>query len=161
MRVVSYEILIRAPAHTVYHHLTDPAALLTWIAASAESDPVVGGPIRWTLPNQATMRGRYVELRPPHRLVFSYGWEDDLMGVPPESTLVEIDLRTHPDGTLLTLTHRLLPDPAAEQHRHGWDYFLHRLATRLAYLPPTSDTSSAGASGGSGGSRCGGKTYRL
>jgi uncharacterized protein YndB with AHSA1/START domain len=131
VRVVSYQILIHAPAHTVYHHLTDPAALLTWIADSAESDPVVGGRIRWRFANRATMLGRYVELRPPRRLVFSYGWEDDLMGVPPESTLVEIDLRPHPEGTLLILTHRLLPDPAAEQHRHGWDHFLQLLERRV------------------------------
>ena len=76
------------------------------------------------------MHGRYLDLQPPRRLVFSYGWEDDLMGVPPESTLVEIDLRTHPDGTMLTLTHRLLPDQAAEQHWLGWDHFLRRLAAQ-------------------------------
>jgi uncharacterized protein YndB with AHSA1/START domain len=131
MRIVRYEILIHAPAQTVYHHLTDPVALLTWIAASAESEPIAGGRIRWTLPNGATMHGRYLDLQPPRRLVFSYGWEDDLMGVPPESTLVEIDLRTHPDGTMLTLTHRLLPDQAAEQHWLGWDHFLRRLAAQL------------------------------
>jgi uncharacterized protein YndB with AHSA1/START domain len=131
MRVVSYELVIHAAAETVYHHLTDPAALLTWMADSAESEPVANGRIRWTLPNNATMLGRYLELQPPHRLVFSYGWEHDLMGVPPESTVVEIELRAHPEGTLLTLTHRLLPDMAAEQHRHGWDYFLQRLATEL------------------------------
>lgn len=132
MRVVHYEIVIRAPAQTVYDHLTDPAALLTWMAVSAESEPVEGGRIRWTLPNGATMLGRYIDLQPPHRLVFSYGWEGDLMGVPPESTRVEIDLRIHPNGTLLILTHRLLPDVAAEQHRYGWDYFLRRLAALLA-----------------------------
>jgi uncharacterized protein YndB with AHSA1/START domain len=132
MRVVTYEILIHAPAQTVYHHLTDPAALLTWIAERAVSEPVVGGGIRWTFANRATMRGRYIELQPPHRLVFSYGWEGDLMGVPPESTVVEIDLRIHPEGTLLCLTHRLLRDSAAEQHRYGWDHFLGLLAARLA-----------------------------
>jgi uncharacterized protein YndB with AHSA1/START domain len=36
--------------------------------------------------------GRFVELVPHRRLVFTYGWEDGLMGVPPESTTVEIDL---------------------------------------------------------------------
>lgn len=132
MRVVSYQILIHAPAETVYHHLTDPAALLTWIAASAESEPVAGGGIRWTLPNGATMRGRYLDLQPPHRLIFSYGWENDLMGVPPESTIVEIDLDPHAQGTMLSLSHRLLPVTATEQHKQGWDYFLRRLAGQLA-----------------------------
>jgi uncharacterized protein YndB with AHSA1/START domain len=131
MRVVSYGIVIRASAQTVYDHLTDPAALVTWMADSAESEPVAGGGIRWTLANGATMSGRYLDVAAPHRLVFSYGWEGDLMGVPPESSRVEIDLRTHPEGTLLVLTHRLLPDEAAEQHRYGWDHFLRRLAAHL------------------------------
>jgi uncharacterized protein YndB with AHSA1/START domain len=132
MRVVSYEILVHASADIVYQYFTDPDALLSWMAESAESELIPGGGLRWTLANGATMRGRYVELQPPHRLVFTYGWEGDLMGVPPESTLVEIDLRTHSDGTLLSLTHRLLPDEAAEQHRYGWDHFLRRLVAALA-----------------------------
>jgi hypothetical protein len=37
-----------------------------------------------------------------------------------------------PEGTLLCLTDRLLPESAAEQHRYGWDHFLHVLADRLA-----------------------------
>jgi hypothetical protein len=32
---------------------------------------------------------------------------------------------------MLTLTHRLLPDQAAEQHWLGWDHFLRRLAAQL------------------------------
>jgi uncharacterized protein YndB with AHSA1/START domain len=132
MRLVNYEIDLRAEPSAVYHHLTDPAALLTWIAIDAVSEPAVGGQVRWVLPNGATMAGRYLELQPPHRLVFSYGWEGDLMGVPPESTVVEIDLRPTPEGCRLLLSHRLLPDDAAELHRHGWDHFLQQLAARWA-----------------------------
>jgi uncharacterized protein YndB with AHSA1/START domain len=40
------------------------------------------------------MRGVYVELRPLHRLVFSFGWENSAPGEPlaPGSTIVEVDL---------------------------------------------------------------------
>ena len=130
MRLVDYEIDLRAEMAVVYHHLTDAAALLTWIATDAVSEPAVGGQVRWVLPNGATMAGRYLELQPPRRLVFSYGWEGDLMGVPPESTVVEIDLEPIQDGCRLILRHRLLPDDAADLHRQGWDYFLRRLAAR-------------------------------
>lgn len=132
MRLVHYEIVLRAPAEVVFRHLTDPAALLTWIAAEADSEPVAGGRVRWRLPDGSTMSGRYVEVTPPRRLVFSYGWEGDLMGVPPGSTRVEIELHPHPDGTRLTLVHRLLPGPAAQRHREGWDHFLRKLAALLA-----------------------------
>ena len=46
MRVVSYEILVHAPADTVYQYLTDPDALLSWMAESAESEPIPGGGLR-------------------------------------------------------------------------------------------------------------------
>jgi uncharacterized protein YndB with AHSA1/START domain len=131
VRIVRHEILIHAPADVVFAHLTDPAALLTWIAESAESDPVPGGGIRWTFADGSVMRGRYVTVEPPSRLVFRYGWDGGLMGVPPESTVVEIDLAARADGTLLTLTHRALPDEAAEQHSGGWEFFLRRLAVLL------------------------------
>ena len=42
-RLVNYEIDLRAEMAVVYHHLTDPAALLTWIAVEAVSEAAVGG----------------------------------------------------------------------------------------------------------------------
>ncbi|MFN0089886.1 MAG: SRPBCC domain-containing protein [Acidimicrobiales bacterium] len=124
---------MEADPEVVYRHLVDPAELAEWIAlGGALSDPVEGGALRWSFANGAVMSGRYLELDPPRRIVFTYGWEDDLRGVPPGATIVEIDLEPHPRGTRLRLTHRLLPDHAAEDHRLGWDHFLAVLAHRLA-----------------------------
>jgi uncharacterized protein YndB with AHSA1/START domain len=77
------------------------------------------------------MIGRFVELDPPHRLQFTYGWKDDLMGVPPESTIVQIVLTATDAGTRLELTHLDLPPEHADEHRNGWDHFLTELATLL------------------------------
>ncbi|MGH3369731.1 MAG: hypothetical protein ACRDPR_07000 [Nocardioidaceae bacterium] len=56
---------------------------------------------------------------------------DDLMGVPPESTWVDIDLDE--DGrTTLHLVHRDLPPDSAELHHDGWDHFLTPFARRLS-----------------------------
>ena len=52
------------------------------------------------------------------------------MGVPPESTVVEIDLHPTLDGCRLVLRHLLLPEDVADLHRHGWDHFLRQLAAR-------------------------------
>ncbi len=46
-------------------------------------------------PSGATVIGRFVELIPHRRVVFTYGWEDGRMGVAPGSTTVEIDLVEH------------------------------------------------------------------
>jgi uncharacterized protein YndB with AHSA1/START domain len=73
------------------------------------------------------MRGHFVELDPPRRLVFTYGWDGDLMGLPPGSSTVEIDLEERPSGTTLRLSHREIPPDVVEEHRRGWIYFLARL----------------------------------
>ena len=52
---------------------------------------------------------RDLELAPYRRVVFTYGWEDGRMGVPPESTTVEIELDGHDGQTTLRLTHHGLP----------------------------------------------------
>jgi len=127
-----HEVVIDAPAAIVYRHLTTAAGLLCWIAAEAQADPTPGGELRWTHHNGATMLGRYVEVVPDQRIVFRYGWEGDLMGVPPESTLVEIDLTEHHGRTTVVLHHHGLPDTAVDDHRHGWQHFLSELAAVVA-----------------------------
>jgi hypothetical protein len=46
------------------------------------------------------------------------------MGVPPESTTVEVDLLEHNGETTLRLVHRGLPPETVEDHERGWAYFL-------------------------------------
>jgi hypothetical protein len=46
------------------------------------------------------------------------------MGVPPESTTVEIDLVEHGGETTVRLVHHGLPPDAVEPHEQGWTYFL-------------------------------------
>jgi uncharacterized protein YndB with AHSA1/START domain len=124
---LDYEIPIAASADVVYRLLTTVDGLKRWIAADAVVEPEPGGELRWTHDNGATMIGRFVELDPPRRLVFTYGWQGDLMGLAPESSTVEIDLEEQSGGTLLRLSHRGIPPDVVEEHRRGWIYFLARL----------------------------------
>lgn len=128
MSLFETTITIDAPASVVYWHLTEAEGLLRWIAADAVAEPVPQGAIRWTHHNGATMVGRFVELVPNERIVFRYGWHDNLMGVPPESTLVEITLREHDGRTTLKLVHEQLPPSALDKHGAGWNHFLAALA---------------------------------
>jgi uncharacterized protein YndB with AHSA1/START domain len=131
MRLASHEVTIDAPASVVWEHLTSAAGLVRWVGPEAVADPVPGGELRWTHPNGATVIGRFVELVPFRRVVFTYGWEDGRMGVPPESTTVEIDLAEVDGVTTLRLVHRGLPPAAVEPHEHGWAYFLGQLRAAL------------------------------
>ena len=127
MRLGSYELRIAAPAAVVWELLTTAEGLVRWVGPEASVEPVSGGALRWTHPDGSTVVGRFVELVPHRRLVFTYGWEDGRMGVPPESTAVEIELSEAGGETTLRLVHRGLPPEAVEPHEHGWRYFLGEL----------------------------------
>jgi uncharacterized protein YndB with AHSA1/START domain len=132
-RLAEHRIVLDAPASEVYRLLTTVEGLLRWIAVDAIVDPVPGGRLQWTHENGATMVGRFLALDPPRRLVIAYGWRDDLMGVPPESTTVEIELEEHEGRTTLTLVHRGIPPGVVTDHQRGWVYFLGRLRKASAH----------------------------
>ena len=127
VRLAQHEVVINAPVTEVYRQLSTVEGLLRWIAVDAVSEPEPGGRLQWTHENGATMVGRFLELDPPRRLVIAYGWKDDLMGVPPESTIVEIDLIEQDGRTTLKLLHKSLPLDVVADHLRGWIYFLARL----------------------------------
>ena len=131
MRLASHQVTIAAPVEVVWAHLTTAEGLVRWVGPAATADPAPGGVLRWTHPNGATVVGRFVELVPHRRLVFTYGWEDGLMGVPPESTTVEIDLVEQDGATTLRLVHHGLPPEVVKDHEHGWAYFLNELRAVL------------------------------
>jgi uncharacterized protein YndB with AHSA1/START domain len=127
VRLASYELTIAAPAEVVWRLLTTADGLVRWVGPEAAADPVPGGDLRWVHPDGATVIGRFVELVPHRRLVFTYGWEDGRLGVPAGSTTVEIELSESDGITTLRLTQRGLPPGAVDDHEHGWAYFLGRL----------------------------------
>jgi uncharacterized protein YndB with AHSA1/START domain len=132
VRLVEHHIVLDAPASEVYRHLTTVEGLLRWMAVDAIAEPVPGGRLQWTHQNGATMVGRFLEVDPPRRLVIAYGWRDDLMGVPPESTTVEIELHERDGRTTLSLVQRGLPPGVVDDHQRGWGFFTERLQESLA-----------------------------
>jgi uncharacterized protein YndB with AHSA1/START domain len=116
--------VIAAPATRVWELLTTAEGLARWVGPEATADAVPGGELRWTHPDGATVVGRFVELMPHRRVVFTYGWADGRMGVGPESTTVEIDLAEENGVTTVTLVHRGLAPGAVPDHERGWTHFL-------------------------------------
>jgi uncharacterized protein YndB with AHSA1/START domain len=139
--VVRREISISAKPETVWQFLVDPEKATRWMGLSATLDPRPGGEYRVeVLPGQVT-RGEFVELDPPRRLVWSWGWEPGAASVVgPGSTTVEVELTPDGEGTTLRFTHRDLPSAdAAESHAHGWDHYLERLVVAAAGGDPGRD----------------------
>lgn len=125
---VRREVQIAAPPATVFAFLTDPEKILRWIGTDATVEPRLGGLYLVNVTGQSTAEGRFTEVIPVHRLAYSFGWRER-DGMPPESTMIEIDLIEREGGTLLRLTHSGLPTPAeCAGHEEGWTHYLARLA---------------------------------
>jgi uncharacterized protein YndB with AHSA1/START domain len=137
--ILTQVLTIRAPARIVYELLTDSDSFAEWMALEASLEPWPDGSVRWRHANGDVCRGRFVELVPNERVVFTYGWERTDVGIPPGSTTVEINL-TEADGvTTVRLTHRGLSAPAADAHAIGWGHYLGRLRVRAEGGDPGPD----------------------
>jgi uncharacterized protein YndB with AHSA1/START domain len=130
---------IAASPATVFSFFTSPERWLRWQGVEAVVEPWPGGVFRMNVRGDGFAAGRFTEVVPGKRLVFTWGWEAADRGVPPGSTTVEIDLVPDGDGTVLRLVHRDLPGPALEAHRWGWDHYTARLASAAAGGDPGPD----------------------
>ena len=133
---VERTISIAARPETVWEFLVDPEKATRWMGTSATIEARPGGEYRCEVLPGHIARGQYVELDPPRRLVFTWGWEkgggDDAV-VSPGSSTIEIELTPEGDGTRLRFVHRGLPTPeSAESHAHSWDHYLARLEVAAA-----------------------------
>ena len=138
-RLVEREVFVRAARPDVFAMFVDPAKLVTWLGISAGLDPEPGGLFRFEITAGEFCSGRYVEVEPPRRVAFTWGWEGDEIPIAPGSTLVEVELTEADGGTLVRLTHSRLPDAFAELHADGWRQFLARLAAVLEERDPGPD----------------------
>jgi len=128
--VVRREIQIAAPAATVFAFLTDPEKIVNWMGAEATTEVHPGGLylLKGIGDRSHVARGAFREVVPVHRLAYSFGWEDGMEGVPPGSSLVEIDLIDRDGGTLLRMTHSGFSTEAqCASHAKGWAHYLGRL----------------------------------
>ena len=118
---------IAAPPHVVYAYLTESSKWTRWQGVGATVEARPGGIFVLKMPDGATARGQFVELEPDRRVVFTWGWVDH-PGVPPGSSTVEIEIDADEKGSLVTLTHRDLPDDEIVTHTAGWRHYMVRLS---------------------------------
>jgi uncharacterized protein YndB with AHSA1/START domain len=108
----------------VFRYFTDSERFAAWWGAGSTIDARPGGPLRIRYPNGVLASGEVIEVAPPERIVFTYGYEDPAKPVRPGGSRVVVTLQERKDGTLLHLRHEL-PDAAArDQHVQGWRYQL-------------------------------------
>ena len=127
--VLTATVRISAPPEEVFPYFTDPALIVQWLGQWAELRPEPGGTFALDI-GSTPVRGEYVEVDPPRRVVFTWGvpGRDTL---PPGSTTVEIVLTADGPETLVELFHHDLPTAEFDGHLDGWRSMLVRLQGRL------------------------------
>jgi uncharacterized protein YndB with AHSA1/START domain len=131
------EVDLPAPPEEVFRHLTDPAAMIRWMGQHATLKPVPGGAFEVDI-NGVPVRGRYLEIDPPRRVLVSWGVAGN-SDMPPGATEVEFTLTPTAAGTRLRLVHRGLSPGQEEVHAAGWQHFLARLTGAAAGDDPGPD----------------------
>jgi uncharacterized protein YndB with AHSA1/START domain len=130
---------IAARPETVFPYFTDPALYVTWMGSRAELEPRPGGIYRVIMGNGVEASGEFLEVDPPRRLVFSWGWNHD-QAVAAGSTRVEVTFTEEDGGTRVVLRHAGLPDGEQEaHHRAGWEAYLSRLSLSATGRDPGPD----------------------
>ena len=104
-----------------------------WGESEAHVDLRVGGEIRVVMHDPVKGAeygggGRYIEIDRPHRLAFTWLWDDDT-----RRTLIRIDFaEEQPGATTVRFTHTdLCDEEAVRDHRRGWSNVLDALALEL------------------------------
>ncbi|RKE22265.1 SRPBCC domain-containing protein [Streptomyces sp. TLI_171] len=136
---VVLERRIAARPETVFAFFTDREKWLSWMGRDGDFSFAPGGKYRTNVNADHYAVGEFLVLEPPHRVVFTWGWEAGDHGVPPGASTVEVTLAPDGDGTLLTFTHRDLPPAARTPHAQGWSHYLDRLTVRATGHDPGPD----------------------
>ena len=134
--MLEVSVHIEATPDAVFQYFTDPSKYVQWMGTDARITSTPGGEYRVRMRDGVETVGEFVEIDPPKRVVFTWGWEHDA-AVPPGSTRVEVTLEPDGTGTRVVLRHHDLPSAEQiEHHRQGWQLYLNRLALRATGTNP-------------------------
>lgn len=147
--ILEREVWIAAQPETIFEFFTDPQKMVQWKGISATLEPQPNGIYRVNVNGRDIVRGQYVEVKPPHRLVFTWGWEGEGSVLKPGASTVEISLRVEGAGTRVHLKHSGLPSPEQHQlHGQGWDHYIARLQAVAEGRPAGPDSEVTHAHSG-------------
>ena len=118
-------IAIRATPAQVFAYLVTAAGMTAWMGQHATLDPRPGGLFAVDIAG-SPIRGEFVEVNPPHRVVMTWGLAGSAE-FPAGASTVSFTLTATGDGTRVDVLHSNLPDDRVEGHVDGWAHFLPRL----------------------------------
>jgi len=125
------QIVIRARRETVFRYFTDSARWATWWGAGSTIEAKVGGKVFVRYPNAVEASGEVLEIEPPRRIVYTFGYASgDPVGV--GESRIAITLDEVAEGTRLELVHAFADAAARDPHVQGWRYQLSVFANVVA-----------------------------
>lgn len=145
---------LAAPRERVFEAWLDPELLRQWLTGprgtshQAEVDARVGGEFRVAVTSNlggllgrlpgsfdgsVQMVGRYLEISPPERLVFTFSWENfPTIDLEPDATTVTVEFHESGERTEIVLTHERQPSRRLRAfHSYGWRGSLRKLDALL------------------------------
>ena len=134
-----------APRETVFSAWTEPDALKQWwgppgfTIPSAEVDLRPGGAYRIAMKpvdgETLYLSGRFVDVRPPEKLVYTWAWDED--DGPGHESLVTVEFKALGSlNTQIVITHeRLESSDSRDRHVQGWDGCLAKLTDLVPERP--------------------------
>src|SRR5262249_39506214 len=134
-------IYIAAEPQVVFDYFTKPEALVRWMGDRAFLDPRPGGEFTLSFGGN-TVRGRYLEVDAPSRVVISWG-RGGSYEFPPHSSTLEVILTPQGEGTLAPGG---LPEAELPKHAAGGRPPRARLA--IAVRGGGADHGAGGRGGG-------------
>jgi uncharacterized protein YndB with AHSA1/START domain len=128
---------IEASPEQVFEYFVSPEAIVRWMGDYALLEPSPGGAFEVDI-NGVPVRGRYLEVEPPHRLLISWGHAGSDR-LPPGASTVEVRLSPAGGGTRVEIEHRDLPQDMRDAFGRGWPHYVARLAVAAAGGDPGPD----------------------
>jgi uncharacterized protein YndB with AHSA1/START domain len=116
-------VLIQASPGTVFRFLTDSARWAKWWGAGSTIDARADGKVLIRNPGGIEVLGEVLEVVPPERIVFTYGFATG-KPIPAGSSRVTISLEPCEAGTRLHLLHEFPEAAVRDDHVQGWRYQL-------------------------------------
>ena len=118
-----------APPRRVFEAWTRPESLKLWWClagwhpAEIAVDLRVGGRYRFAMQRESgahvlTVHGRFLEIRPPEKLVYTWRWDGAFPDMP--ETRVTVEFRAVAGGTELALRQEPVNLRVCAQHLSGW-----------------------------------------
>jgi uncharacterized protein YndB with AHSA1/START domain len=124
-------IVIGAPPAAVFNYFTDSARWAAWWGAGSTIEARPGGRVFVRHPGGNEASGEVLEVTPPSRIVFTYGYATGQPFGPGESRIT-ITLSPAGKGTRLQLSHAFAEAAPREEHVQGWRYQLSVFANLVA-----------------------------